>query len=1201
MFKTSHFVKAFWFALAAMIASAAYEITASAFPRLSRSHIDEIAVCTGAAFILALVFLRRRDTDLLKLEKANFDALIEHLPGLACIVDTNLRLVRWNSSFQAILGYSDSELREMPAPQCLAEDYRELVPQVMGQAWETGHAEMEAVWLSKSGVRIPCYMTGVRILVGNAPCILTVAIDISDKKRAEDALRQSEEQYRRLLTNLPDVAWTSDLSGQIIYVSPNVQEVFGQTPQQVCEGGLPALIRRIHPDDRESVHRSYRKLFEDDAAFDVEYRLQRTDGEWRWVHDRAIRTHEKDGVLFADGVLSDITERKQAEEDLRKGQEQYRRLLTNLPDVTWTMDAERRLTYISPNVENVFGFTAAEALVAGREFRLSHVHPDDLDALTDNYKALFLEGRIFDLEYRMLHKDGHWIWVRNRALRTFQQDGKLFADGILSDVTERKQAEEDLRKSQEQYRRLVANLPDITCTISSEGKTLYMSANVEGLLGYTLQEVLGGDLELRLSRIHPEDAELARKSFRALFLENKIFDLEYRMRHKDGRWIWVRNRSLRTFQQDGMLLADCIFTDITDLKHAEEVNSRLAAIVMSSPDAIISKTAEGTIVSWNPAAEKMYGYAADEVIGKHVSMLVPPERLGEVSEVLGKIARDEQIERFDSVRVRKDGTRFEVSLAIAAIKDKNGGLLGISTMAHDISLRRQAEENLRKSEEQYRRLLGNLPDVTWTANLKGDVSYLSPNVEQVIGYTSQEFLEQGSQLWFKLIHPDDRARVQEKRRALFESGDTFDIECRARHKDGHWIWLCERALRTHQQDGVLFADGIISDITERKAAEKTDSQLASIVNSSSSAIFGESCNGTIVSWNPAAEKMCGYTADEAIGAHVAMLVAPERLYEVPGVLSKIACGEASEFDSVCVRKDGSRVDVSLAISPILDRNGTVLGISTVANDISLRKRAEQELVKAKEAAETAARAKTQFLANISHELRTPMNGILGMAELALDTQLDAEQRESLLVIQSSGSALLRLIDDLLDFTRTESGTLALDTIAFNLHETVRQTLRPLRFQAQQVGLEFVSQMDPELPDMVLGDPQRLRQVLVNVVGNAIKFTQQGKVVVQVTRNSLNAGCAEVLFEISDTGIGVSPEKQAAIFEGFTQSDGSSTRKYGGTGLGLAISSHLVELMNGKIWVESKLGEGSTFRFTVQLPVSANGKGTFATQPQEVHV
>ena len=196
MFKASNFVKAFWFALAAMIISAAYEVTASVFPRLSRSYVDEIALCTGVAFILALVFLRRRDAGLLKLEKANFDALVEHLPGLACIVDSNKKLVRWNSRFQTVLGYSATELRDMAAVQGLAEDYRQLVPAVMGQAWESGYAEMEAAWLTKSGVRIPCYLTGVRILVGNQPCVLSVGIDIS----RSEARRGSFSQERRAIS-----------------------------------------------------------------------------------------------------------------------------------------------------------------------------------------------------------------------------------------------------------------------------------------------------------------------------------------------------------------------------------------------------------------------------------------------------------------------------------------------------------------------------------------------------------------------------------------------------------------------------------------------------------------------------------------------------------------------------------------------------------------------------------------------------------------------------------------------------------------------------------------------------------------------------------------------------------------------------------------------------------------------------------------
>jgi two-component system, sensor histidine kinase and response regulator len=394
-------------------------------------------------------------------------------------------------------------------------------------------------------------------------------------------------------------------------------------------------------------------------------------------------------------------------------------------------------------------------------------------------------------------------------------------------------------------------------------------------------------------------------------------------------------------------------------------------------------------------------------------------------------------------------------------------------------------------------------------------------------------------------------------------------------------------LVTVRQIVIIFQNVTLTRELESKVAQRTAQLegLGAIVNSSADAIVGKTRDGVITSWNPGAERIYGYRAADAIGRHADFFI-PAHLLKMESAVLAAAChaGLTSIYETERVRGDGSVVAVSMTMSPIRGDSG-IHGVATIAQDITERRRAEADLLSAREAAVQSSRLKSEFLATMSHEIRTPMNGVVGLTALMLETDLDETQRQYAEGVKGAGEALLALINDILDFSKLEAGKVDLDPIPFDPRHLVDEVAALLAESAQGKRLELIAYCRPDVPALMVGDAGRIRQILLNLASNAVKFTDAGEVSIRVTVLEQGPGTAVLRFEVRDTGIGIEPADHARLFESFSQADASTTRRYGGTGLGLAICQRLTEAMDGEIGLTSTPGQGSTFWFSLPLPVS----------------
>jgi two-component system sensor histidine kinase/response regulator len=525
-----------------------------------------------------------------------------------------------------------------------------------------------------------------------------------------------------------------------------------------------------------------------------------------------------------------------------------------------------------------------------------------------------------------------------------------------------------------------------------------------------------------------------------------------------------------------------------------------------------------------------------------------------------------------------------------------GGLLWYFArwIDRDEIARQDVEAELRRSSRYFE--LSR--DLVCTAGFDGYFKQLNAAWTETLGWSEEELR---ARPFVEFVHDEDRARTEEQTAGLAMGGVTVDFVNRYATKDGGWRWI-EWSSMAIVEEGLIYASA--RDVTQRRvieaALERSDHRTRQIVETAHDAFISIDARGLITGWNPQAEASFGWARRDALGRELAATIIPERdrAAHRRGIEHFLATGEGPvlgrRLELTALHRDGREFPVELTISPIEMEQG--YAFNAFLRDITERRGAEAELALARDQALEASRMKSMFVANVSHEIRTPMNGVIGMSELLLDTELDEEQREYAEAISASGEALLTIIDDILDFSKIEAGKLELDPTDFDLREAIERACGMLAARAHEKGLELAVAIDPEVPALVHADSARLRQVLTNLVANAIKFTAEGEVVVRVSAAPARDSDALVRVEVSDTGIGIEREALEQLFEPYAQADGSTTRKYGGTGLGLAISRQLIELMGGSVGAESEPGKGSSFWFELSMPRAEAGTGAPQEEP-----
>lgn len=594
---------------------------------------------------------------------------------------------------------------------------------------------------------------------------------------------------------------------------------------------------------------------------------------------------------------------------------------------------------------------------------------------------------------------------------------------------------------------------------------------------------------------------------------------------------------------------------------------QLEAIVEESHDAIIGKTLEGVITSWNGGATKMFGYAPDEVIGKPMTNLFPPELKDELPRLLEKVRRGEVVADYDSIWLRKDGSRADVEFSISPVHATGSVIIGASLVGRDITARKVAEESMRQTQL----IVENSYDAIIGETLDSIITGWNGGATKMFGYSAQEAI--GKNISF-LAPPEMQDEMSKLLKRITAGEVIADYDTVRVCKDGSRIDIALSISPIQTEDGTIIGASLVKrDVTSRRKAEESMRQIQLIVENSYDAIIGETLDGTITGWNAGAMKMFGYSSEEAIGKSVTFLLPEEKQNEVSALLDKIKAGEViADYDSVRVRKDGSQIDIALSISPIKAEDGTIIGASVVERDITARKKSERQIKELNE-------VRNKFISIMSHQLRTPLTVVNWNLESVLNGdfgKLDDTVQKFLQATHKASVEITHRIHDLLTAVDIEEGRVVFERDEVDVGSIVAAVMNEMvkKSELKSLSFDYIAPKG-DLP-VIEGDGEKIRTAINKLTENAIVYTKEnGKVTAK-----LEAHGDKIRFEVNDTGVGVPEAEKHRLFTRFFRASNASIMQPDSFGLGLFITKSFIEQHGGTLGFESKEGVGSTFWFEI---------------------